>query len=71
MARYRFKGGDQRPDVYGVLQVGDVVEFAKAPEWGEWESTSKTAERAPTPQPNYADAEPGPEPAADDTAKEA
>lgn len=62
MARFRFKGGDQRPDVYGVLEVGDVVEFDKAPDWGDWESTSEAAERAPTPQPSYVPAGPDPDP---------
>lgn len=73
MARFRFLGGDQRPDDYGVLEVGDVLEFAERPEWGDWESTTKAAGRASTPQPNYAD-EPAPAPAASpaaDTAKEA
>jgi hypothetical protein len=74
MARFRYLGGDQRPDDYGVLEVGDVLEFAQAPEWGDWESTTKAAGRASTPQPNYANAEPEPlakASAADDTAKEA
>lgn len=70
MPRFRYAGGDQRPDVYGVIEPGDVVEFAQKPDWGIWESTSKPAERAPTPQPNYLDDE---QPSADvpaDTAKE-
>lgn len=81
MARYRYVGGDQRPDVYGVLTPGDVLEFAQVPDWGAWEPTSDDAERAPTAQPSYIPAGPesaGDEPASpppadgpDDTAKEA
>jgi hypothetical protein len=73
MARFRYVGGDQRPDDYGVLEPGDVVEFAERPEWGDWESTTKAAGRASTPQPNYADAEPEApaKAAADNTVKEA
>jgi hypothetical protein len=66
MARFRFKGGAQQPDVYGVLEVGDVLEFDKKPDWGDWESTSEPAERAPTPQPSYTPA--GPEPSGDEPA---
>lgn len=66
MARYRYLGGDQRPDVYGVLTPGDVLEFSELPDWGDWETTSTAPERAPTPQPSYVPA--GPEPAADEPA---
>jgi hypothetical protein len=51
MPRFRYAGGDQRPDDYGVLEPGDVLEFAKKPEWGDWESTSDDPLRQPTPQP--------------------
>jgi len=79
MARFRYAGGDQRPDDYGVLEPGDVLEFAKAPDWGDWESTSDEPVRQPTPQPvavqdepePVADTRTRPKPApADDTAKE-
>ena len=62
MARFRFTGGDQQPDVYGVLEVGDVVEFDKAPDWGDWEKTSEAAERQSTPQPTSVQDEPEPPP---------
>lgn len=58
MPRFKYLGGDQRPDLFGVLAVGDVVELAKKPDWGEWESTSAKPERAPTPQPAYTPAGP-------------
>jgi hypothetical protein len=74
MARFRYLGGDQRPDDYGVLEPGDVLELPEQPEWGEWETTTKKPDRASTPQPSYAADEPAPAPAASpaaDTAKEA
>lgn len=60
MARFRYAGGDQRPDVYGVLEVGDVLEFDKKPDWGDWETTSDAVERASTPQPVLVQDEPEP-----------
>jgi hypothetical protein len=57
MARYRYAGGDQRPDAFGVLTPGDVLELAEMPEWGKWETTTKKADQASTPQP-VADDEP-------------
>lgn len=83
MARFKYTGGDQRPDLYGVLEPGDVLELASKPDWGDWEQTSDETARQPTPQPAI---EPDPDPAsapaadtrtrpkpasADDTAKEA
>ena len=59
MPRFKYLGGDQRPDVFGVLEPGDVLELAKQPEWGDWETTGDAAGRQPTPQPVE------PEPAAD------
>lgn len=67
MARFRYLGGDQRPDVFGVLQVGDVLELSEQPDWGDWESsTKKVTGASPTPQPAYIPA--GPEADADDPA---
>jgi len=51
MPLFKYLGGDQRPDDYGVLEPGDVIAFAKAPEWGNWESTNDDPLRQPTPQP--------------------
>lgn len=51
MPRFRYAGGDQRPDAFGTLTVGDVLELAQKPEWGDWENTTKAAERASTAQP--------------------
>lgn len=75
MPLFKFLGGDQRPDDYGVLEPGDVVKFAKKPDWGDWETTSDEPLRQPTPQPTAEPVvdtrtRPQPRPAAD-TEKEA
>lgn len=63
MARFRYLGGDQRPDAFGVLTVGDVLDLGEKPDWGDWESAGNAeAERAPTPQPAYVPAGPESDP---------
>lgn len=58
MARFKYTGGDQRPDLYGVLEPGDVLELREQPDWGDWEATSDAVGRQPTPQPIEPAAEP-------------
>ena len=74
MPLFKYLGGDQRPDDHGVLEPGDIVEFAKKPEWGDWESTSDDPLRQPTPQPvaeQAADTRARPKPKPADDEKEA
>lgn len=62
MPSFRYDGGDQQPDAFGVLTPGDVLELAEMPAWGQWSATTKKVTGpSPTPQPAY---EPVEQPAA-------
>ena len=77
MPLFKYLGGDQRPDTFGVLTPGDVLAMGVRPEWGDWEPTDDEPVRQPTsqptpePEPEPADTRTRPKPKPADDAKEA
>lgn len=51
MPLFKYLGGDQRPDIFGTLEPGDVLVLGVKPEWGNWEATGDDPVRQSTPQP--------------------